>query len=242
LHRIDRREPAHQDARRVHLDLLPADASAQPRIVDLLEPVFADHVVGRVAFVFARLVFVFGDRADVAEHLRAARSHRVVAHRLLFEIDAGDRRLFFGEPRGLRRCEIARQQNRSVRLVGEHLVEARVVHAEVMVEPMLEHAPVDAERRGERRQRRIDIHHLRGDERAHERGPAAHHHDAVPIDDQTARRGDRDQLDLVFARSVGERFALHELDLHEPRDDRNGGDGKHDRERDDPRARFDPHA
>jgi hypothetical protein len=42
----------------------------------------------------------------------------------------------------------------------------------------------------------------------------------VAIDDEPARSGDRDDLDLVGARRGGKGLALHELHLGQPRDDR----------------------
>jgi len=90
----------------------------------------------------------------------------------------------------------------------------------MMQQPMPQSCFGLAEDAGQAAQRRGDVAHFRRDECAHERRPAAHHHGAVAVDDQAARCGDRDELNLIRAGGVGKRIALHDLHLREPYDDR----------------------
>ena len=143
--RVDGSEPAHQLALRVDLDAFAAGLAAQHVIVANLEALFADDVVRRVPLVFERVVFVFGDRADVAEDVRTELVIRIVAHRLSLQIDAGQLILRFGQTRHLRGRQIAREDDGAVRFRAGYFVEIFVVDAAMVQEALPERSLGDVE-------------------------------------------------------------------------------------------------
>ena len=152
--------------------------------------------------------------------MRARRAHRIVAHRLFFEIDAGQRGFTLRKLRRLRGREIRGENHRSVRLVGLDFIKVLIVDAEMMIEAIAQFRSVDVQHACERVQRLIDVLYFGGNERADERWAAAHHHDAVAIDDQAARRRDRNELNLIRARRGCKCFTLHQLHLRQANHDR----------------------
>ena len=60
----------------------------------------------------------------------------------------------------------------------------------------------------------------------------------MAVDDQTARRSDRDRLYLIRPRGRGERLALQQLHLDEPRNDRGERQRKDGDETEDARQRL----
>ena len=102
---------------RVDDHALAARDAAQIAIVDVLEPILADDVVGRITLCLSCLVFGFGDLPDVAEDRCAGVPERIVANRLHFQIDAGQDRREFREPRDFGDRQIAREHDRTVGFV-----------------------------------------------------------------------------------------------------------------------------
>ena len=65
-------------------DALAARLAAQVLIVDELETVLADDVVGRITLVLAAIVFLLGDLPDVSECCRTGSAERIIANGLHF--------------------------------------------------------------------------------------------------------------------------------------------------------------
>ena len=151
----------------------------------------------------------------------------IVAHRLSLKVNARIIVLRFRQPRHLRRRKIACENDRTVGFVDVDFLEILVIDAAMVQQTVPQQRLRHAQNLGQPAHRGLDVLDFGRNERAHERRAAAHHHGPVPVDDQTARRRDRDEFDLVGARRRGEIFPVENLDLREPEDDR--GEREHER-------------
>ena len=203
---------------RIDHDLLAARRAAQILIVLRLQAVLADHVVWQIALALERFVLIFVDLSDVAEQMRSAGLQRIVADRLRFEIDARQIVEQLRETRDRRHGQIAGENDGTVRFVGRHLVEALVVDAAMVEQPIPERGARNADGRGQRREFRLRIFDLRRDQTDHERRTVAHQHVPAVVVDDAARRGDRDQADLVGLRFGAIFRAMDQLHLYQPHD------------------------
>ena len=164
-HRCLRREAraGNHGAGSVDDDALAAGLPAQVRVVGKLQPVFPDDVVGRIAARLETLVLFFVYRTDVADEMRAGLSVRIVACRLHFEVDPGQRRQHFRDSRDRRDREITGEHHRTVRFARNDLVETGVCDTAMMQQAVPQLAAICSDHVRERIELSLDVGYLGGD-------------------------------------------------------------------------------
>ena len=211
----------HGAPKGVHLDALAAVATAQVLVEHPLESALADHVAAAVAPLLHLLV---AHLPDVAEEVRGERARGVDALRLDLDNDTGQLELALLDLGDFLERESAPHAHGAERVGRDAL------------ERLLELAHGDFEQHRQPRQDGVAVIHLPRDERQGEGRAVVHEGEAVPVEEDAARRRHGTDPDTVLLRHLLELAAFEHLQVPELAHQPDECDGDHGGQRDDATA------
>ena len=199
---------AHDAAIGVDLDLAGAGEAAQLRVLRLLDPALADAEIGQFEQRVAGQI-LFGNRRDIAQHMRGDRAVGVIPDETLFDRHAGQFRNRDLDARHLLPAQIGAHDDRNKGVLAARLAQDAALFG--LAE--LDHA-------AERPQRRLDIAGLLRHDDDAVIAPVVGEGDAEAVEDAPAHRRQQPQIDAVLLGEDRIAVALQDLQLVQAGDQR----------------------
>ena len=188
-HRRDALEDAQRASVRVGLDLFEPDLAEQGFFVARLEAQLADVLHAAISRLVDLVLFLFVDASDVTEEMHPEARERVVPPQARLEFHAAEIRPLDRQPRRFFLGEVRAQheifESRPFAQLFAEILEVRLIQAHDLAQ-LLEQC--------------IHVVDLLGDDLQRVHRIILREDDTVAIEDQAARRLDRDRLDAVGLR------------------------------------------
>src|SRR6266481_4531080 len=184
----------------IHLDALAAIAAAQVLVEHSLQPALADHVAAAVAPLLHLLV---AHLPDVPEEMRGERARGIDPLGLDLDDDTGQLELALLDLGDFLERQSAPHADRAERVGRDAL------------QRLLELAHGDLEQHRQSRQDGVAVIHLSRYERQGKGGAIVHEGEAVPVEEDAARRRDGTNPDTVLLGHLLELAALEHLQVPE---------------------------